>query len=521
MSFSRRFASFLRASIGLRIFLAFFAVYAITAPGGFEVIDGEARYQTAKSWLAGDGGALPPEQEHFGVPAPDGRHFAWYGPFQSALMTPFIAVIAHLPGRNPDQLFKLVFSVLVIPLVSALSLAIQFRALRTLRFSERDAFLSVVLIGLATPLWHYGRSGQEENIIGLAFALYLWGIGQLIAGRVAGLKLVTLGSCIIFATRWQYVPSLAILLVPVVMLLWERRADFRHWWPSLAYSSALGGSVVLAVLWYNYSRFGRPLEGGYGVYFRFHPPFFVFDKAPSQFVALVLSPYRGLLWFCPALVLLFAKKRAPQGIHEARLWRATLGAWAFTWLFISTFFFWQAGPTWGPRYFIALIVLLGPAFASVFATGRRWYPVIALSLFAQFCSTVLPSAYENSIYDSKNVTEPGSCTPWVCRCSALCLRAPQAFEAVVNTVASRPLPTVDLQPATSIVSNVPALETSDFNSVYWWPVRSAYRAHTMTPALAFAACLAVLSAALSALWFFYRKLPDAKVSGATVDANAA
>ena len=517
---SQRLFSFLRSSIGLRIFIAFLAIYAITAPGGFEVIDGEARYQTAKSWVAGEGGALPPEQEHFGVPAPDGRHFSWYGPLQSVLMVPFIVALAHVPSSNPDQLFKLVFCVLVIPLVSALSLAIQFRALRTLLFGVREAFLAVVLIGLATPLWHYGRSGEEENIIGLAFALYLWGMGLLIAERSEGLPVVTLAASIVFATRWQYVPALAILLIPVLLLHWRRRTDWRRWWPSLAFSSGLGAAVVLAVLWYNYYRFGRPLEGGYGIWFRICPPFFAFDKAPSQFAALALSPYRGLVWFCPAIVLLLARKQPPSGSPDARLWKATLGAWAVTWLFMSTFFYWNAGPVWGPRYLIALIVLLGPAFASIFASGRRWYPVIAVSILVQFCSTVLPSASEDSVFDARNMARPGTCTAWVCSCSALCLRGPWAFKALANTVFSRPLPVIELGPSAATASEVPPLETSDFNSVYWWPVRAAYRAHKIAPGLAFAGCMAFLSAALSALWFSYRRLPKAAVSGSLAGTNA-
>ncbi len=518
---SQRLVSFLRSSVGLRLFVAFFVIYATTAPGGFEVIDGESRYQTAKSWLAGNGGALPPEQEHFGVLGREGHRFAWYGPFQSVLMTPFIAALAHVPSGNPDQLFKLVFCVLVIPFISALSLAIQFRALRTLRFAERDAFLAVVLVGLATPLWHYGRSGEEENIIGLAFALYLWGMGLLIADHFDGLIIGTLGAGIIFATRWQYVPALAILLVPAVILIWQRRADWRRWWASLAFSSALGGVVVLAVLGYNYYRFGRPFEGGYGLYFREHPPFFAFDKAPSQFVALAFSPYRGLVWFCPAIVLLVFRKRPPSGSPDGRLWTATLGAWAFTWLFMSTFLYWNAGPVWGPRYLIALIVLLGPAFASVFASGRRLYPVIAVSLVVQFCSTVLPSASEDSVFDATNAARPGTCTAWVCNCSALCLRGPWAFKALANTVLSRPLPVIELEPSASSRGTVSVLETSDFNSVYWWPVRAAYRAHKAKPALAFAGCLVLLGAALSSLWLFYRKLPKAPLSGSPASTTVA
>ena len=497
-------------SVTLQIFLAFAVIYAITAPGGFETIDGEVRYQTAKSWLAGHGGALPPGQEIFGVPGLHGHAYSFYGPFQSLLMAPFAAIVGLLSRGNSDQLFKLVFGVLVIPSVSALSLAILFRALRTLRFGERASFCTVAMIGLATPMWHYGRSGQEENLTGLAFAFYLWGMGQLFSQRFGGLKLIALAASLIITTRWSYLPTLAIIAVPVLVLLWQRRADWRLWWPSLAVSSGLVGAVVATVFWYNAHRFGRPLETGYGAYFLVHPypPFFTFRDAPNHIAALMVSPYRGLIWFCPALLVLFGLKRVPKHLLETRLWKATLGAWLFTWLFIGSFSYWAAGPAWGPRYLVALIVLLAPAFASVFASGQRWRVVIAISIVVQFCSTVLPSSSEDFAYQLRNQQRPGTCTPWTCDCTALCARGPWALRAIGNTISSRPLPVIDLTPSASVPNGVSPLDTSDFSSVYWWPVRAAYRAHVLSPALAFAICLMILSAGFSALWFIYRRLPD-------------
>ena len=507
MKFSQRFCfPTIASSVALQLFVCFFFIYAVTSSGGLEAIDSEVRYQTAKSWLEGDGGALPLGDDRHGVPGINGRYYSYYGPFQSVLMTPVVALVSRASHGNVDQLFKLAFGVLVIPMISAFSLAILFRALRTLRFGEREAFLTVVLLGLATPLWHYGRSGQEENIIGLGFALYLWGMGQLFLERFEGLKLITLAAGVIFATRWSYVPTLIILLIPVAFLLWQKRADWRRWWQSLAFSAASGGAVIGAVLWYNSYRFGRPFETGYGVYARLNP-FFTFGQAPNHLLALLISPYRGLLWFCPALLVLFGLKKVPKGTSNDRLWRATLAAWIFTVCFIATIAFWNAAAAWGPRYFVALMVLLAPAFASVFASGQRWRAVIAISILVQFCSTLLPSSSEDFVYDTRNAEHPGTCSPWVCGCSALCLRGPWALRAIGNTITSRDLPTLELTPSAKVPNGLSALQTSDFNSVYWWPVRAAYRAHKLSPTLAFAICVLVLCAACGALWLLYRRLP--------------
>jgi len=503
------------SSLPIRIFFAFFLIYAITASGGLEAIDSELRYQTAKSWLAGAGGALPRTEPQQGVPGRKGHYYSFYGPLQSALMTPVAALTARLSRTNSDQLFKLVFGILVIPTISALSLAVLFRALTSLRFGEREAFLTVALIGLATPLWHYGRSGQEENIIGLAFALYLWGMGQLFLERFDGLKLIALSASIIFATRWSYIPALIILLIPVALLIWQRRTDWRSWWQSLAVSAAMGAVPIAAVLWYNTYRFGRPFETGYGVYARLNP-FFTPRLAPNHLMALAFSPYRGLIWFCPALIILFGLWKVPKNSFDGRLWKATLGAWLFTWCFIASIAFWNSSAAWGPRYFVALTVLLAPGFAAVFASGQRWRAVIAVSILVQFCSTVLPSSSEDFLAGTMNLAQPGACTPWVCSCSALCLRGPWALRAIGNTLSSRPLPVVELTTPATIPGAISPLETSDFNSVYWWPVRAAYRAHKLSPALAFAVCMLLLCAACGALLFIYRRLPRSSRSAVVV-----
>jgi len=491
-----------------QLFVAFFVIYAVTSPGGYEVSDGEARYYTAKSWVEGNGGALPPGQEFRGVPGRNGHYYSWYGPFQSVLMAPFVALIGLVSRGNPDHLFKLTFNVLIVPAISALGLAVLFRALRSLHFGSRHSFFTVAVIGLATPMWHYGRSGQEENIIGLAFAFYLWGMGHLLIERYDGLKLIGLAASVIFATRMSYVAALVILSIPVAVVLWQRRAQWRRWRNDLAIALLPAGAVVGAVLWYNTYRYGTPLETGYGTWFRLHPPFFTFGDAPNHFLALAISPYRGLLWFCPTLLLLIGLRRVRKGWIDRRLWLAILGACAFTYLFISSFFFWNAGPAWGPRYFVALLVLIAPAFASVFASGQRWWAVLAVSVVVQFCSTVLPSSSEDFAADNMNAARPGTCTPWVCRCSALCMRGPWAAQAIGNTLSSRALPTVELTDTERTPGGISALETSDFNSVYWWPVRAAYRAHRLDPALAFVLCMLALSGSCATLWLCYRRLPE-------------
>lgn len=499
----------LLASVPLRIFAIFFVIYMTTSSGGLEVADADVRYETAKSWLAGRGGELPASSNN-GVIAPDGRRFGFYGPLQSIVMTPVIVVAKAVAGAAADKVAKLLLGIVVLPFISALAMVTLFGALRALGHDERVAFWTTTVIGVATPLWYYGRSGQEENIIALALALYLWGMACLFDQRFSGFRLIGLSALIIIATRWSYLPLLATILIPVAALLWNHRAEVRLWLRELVVGALPPIVAWLGVLWYNQRRFGKPLETGYGIYFRDrHESFFAFAHAPAHAAALLFSPYRGLLWFCPVVVLLFGLMAVKhEGARDKRplhrLWPTVLGAWLFTCAFIASFAVWNAGAAWGPRYLIAPIVLLAPLIAAVFASGQRWRALIAFSVLVQAMSTMLPAATEEVVYEARNHEAKGTCTPWTCGCTALCLRAPFVAKAVDNTISSKPFPILDASDPAS-VARVDMLASSDFNSVYWWPVRVAYRAH-FSPALAFLSCLAVLLAAFVALFACGRKL---------------
>jgi len=182
-------------------------------------------------------------------------------------------------------------------------------------------------------------------------------------------------------------------------------------------------------------------------------------------------------------------------------------AWVLNLLLIAGFSVWTGGFAWGPRYLTAPIVLLAPLFAAVLASGKGWFGLIGISFVVQFCSVVLPSSAENYVESMRNAASPGACTPWTCDCAALCLRLPWTVRAIVNTALARPLPTLDLD-SSAIVDNARVLESSDYNSVYWWLVRAAYRVHVLSPMLAFACCLGCLAGAAYALRRVLPSLPE-------------
>jgi hypothetical protein len=499
-------------NIALRLFAILFAIYAITSPGDYEVaVDGMIRYETARSWLEGRGGALSTSDwwSHGAVVlAPNGRSYGTYGPLQSLLMLPTVAIATKLAHGSPDNLAKLLFGVLVIPLLSSLSMVLLFHALRGFEYSPRIAFWTTLLVALATPMWHYGRSGQEENIIGFAFSLYLLGLTRLLRRQFDGLIVISLAASIVFATRMAYLPALAILLCKVALQLWAFRADIGAWRKSALCASALGIVAIGAVLSYNRYRFGTPLETGYGLYFRqHHMPLFVFSALPTNAAALLVSPYRGILWFCPSLLILVGLRKVHGQRAVGELWPFVLGAWVSTLLLVGSYYVWWGGFAWGPRFLVALIVLLAPLFAAVFQSGQQWRLVTCLSVVVQFFSILQPSGTEDLVYTKDSgfrASLIAGCSPWQCRCAAMCLRGPSGGRAFLNTIAGRPLSSVDAPGIGEVSRTYNLLESSDYTRVFWWPIRAAYRAHRLAPSLALVLSLTILTAAGYGIYLTYR-----------------
>ncbi len=496
------------ASAHVRVFAAFFLVYVFTSSGGFEVSDALFRYGTAKSWFEGHHGELTIDGGP-AVRAADGRVFSCYGPVQSLLMLPFVAFAEKVTHGSPDALTKLIFATFVIPALSALSMTLVLHALEVLGYERRTALVTTLFLGLATPLWHYSRSGQEENIVVLGLAIYLCGVAEILQRRYRGVLVAAAGLCFAVATRWLYAPVAVILAIPVLVALWRNRSDARSFRLPAIGSLVVCLTTLSALLVWNVYRFGSPLETGYGIYHRhLGKSFFIWSAEGVNLLALLVSPYRGMLLFFPAVLLLLGLVRAPRTAAVRFLGPAVVATWLFMLLFIASFRFWAAGNAWGPRYLVAPIVLLAPMFAAVFAKRplwRGWPALIAVSVLVQLCSVVVPTSAEDYAYALGNREAPGRCTPWTCECTALCLRGPRAARSLTNTLTNASLPVIDGSEPSDKGDLADVLASSDYNSVYWWPVRAAYRTHKVPPAVAFVFCLAMLGAALTLLRGVYRR----------------
>jgi hypothetical protein len=476
--------------LALGVFLAYF----FTSSGGLESGDAVLRYETAKSWLAGRGGALPASLGwHGGAVLPDGRIYSFFGPLQSVLMVPFLLAARAVPAPGGDASVAETFTISLglFPLLSTAVILLLFLSLRRLGRSVRASLLASLGIAFASLFWHYARTGQEESLVALGYALWLYGAARLVSGGRLAVTLMALGGLVAFATRWGSVPQLAVLLVITLALTIRRRKEIRR--ADLALASALSAAGVFGVLLYNHLRFGAWLETGYGILFaHLQVRMFELDGYAGHVAALLASPYRGLLFYSPIVLAAVAGAFLLRPGAERILGLGALAALAVALLFVAAFHFWTGGHSWGPRFLASPQVLLAPALAALFARWPRSAVLVPLLAGLQVFSTVLPASTEEYVRFNLDRAHPGYCSDWRFACTAVPQRIPLGLSAFANTVADRPGVALTGRP---LVAPDVVLSTSDYRTLYWWPVRIAFRLRLLPSWAALLICFAGLGAA--------------------------
>jgi hypothetical protein len=119
-------------------------------------------------------------------------------------------------------------------------------------------------------------------------------------------------------------------------------------WRLLCWGFGVAGGIGLAAL-YNVVRFGQLTDSGYRAEdLPFHAPFL------TGLSGLLVSPGKGLLWFCPlvlvALVLWprFVARYRAEALLALGMVLPTIGVYA-------TYPVWWGGVCWGPRYLLPVL----------------------------------------------------------------------------------------------------------------------------------------------------------------------
>ena len=359
-----------RAAIGAAFFL--YGAAIVVWSGMFHSSDGLAMYTVADSLVRY--GRLDVEQIRWmglqqATPGPDGLLYSRKGFGTTAAILPLVAAAFLLPGVGPVHA-----AFLYGPLLFALSGLLLFLAIARAfpRLSPHKVFFLVLLWGVGSPAWAYTKTLFSEPLVTLATVGTLERLVALERARderALERALLGIGGWLALGVLARVAHGVAVLPFGLAAgLIWLRRVGFRGGWAKavrpglcLALPLALSG---LAVLWYNWARFGHPLTTGY--------------LESEAFTAIwwrgilgqLVSPGRGLVWYAPWIVLVFWGVRRAWRSHPATTSVAVATFIAYVLLY-GKWYMWHGGFAWGPRFLIPVLPLVAWLVAPATGKGER------------------------------------------------------------------------------------------------------------------------------------------------------
>jgi hypothetical protein len=337
------------------LFLAVFAVLALTGPGRIDIIDGQTRYEVARSlYEHGDVQIRDPDDWFPILPGPDGKIYSTYRLPHSALGVPAIA-LADLVGPSSEARRHFYFLMLsaVAGAVMAVAYAVWFAGHG---HSPRSAVLWAAAGVFCTPSWFYSTStfddifGATTVVLALTWAWLSRERGSVGWALLAGLAVGA-------AINWKQ--PLGIFLLPTLAAAYSRE----RWRPRLA--AILTGTAVGLVIYQLYEWYRFP-PGYAPPLAKFSPPVWN-DRPLVAAAALLVSPVCGAVWYFPPIVLGAAglvRALRDNGVWAASVFLACLGFVAV----ICLFRFFKGDIGWGPRYLtpvFAVLWLFVPATAAL------------------------------------------------------------------------------------------------------------------------------------------------------------
>jgi len=310
------------------------AYLAFLAPGIYS-IDGNSMLAVAESLVQRHSVAVP---AGLGIIGSGGNFYSSWYPLLSFLALPFVAAGAvlahwfHLPAH-----FVAAVCALILPaLLTACTVALVAVLALQLGSTWRGAWLAAVSYAVGTIALVYARKFLTEPLLA-----FLTAAGLCLAFGDTRRRILGGSACAGLAVLAK--PT-GIILGPILSayLLAKRR-------PAATSLLPLCGSLVGVGAYgaYNYFRFRSPIAFG-------QPYDFSIAAVWGGMAGLLASPGRGLIWYCPPIVLAVVGLRRAVKRWPQEAW--AIAAVFFGYLIIyASWRFWGGGWSWGPRFLLPAI----------------------------------------------------------------------------------------------------------------------------------------------------------------------
>jgi len=326
-------------------------------------IDGNSMLAVAESLVTKGDFTVPAALGRLGR---DGNYYCISYPLESIVAVPFVALgysLAYLLRLPPHYVAAVLTLVLSALWITASAYLTGMLALR-LGGSGRGAILASVAFGLGTIAPVYTRDFYADPLVTFFTATTIFlALGQ------TGRENAAAGVATALAVLAK--PS-TVILGPLVSLynILKERSLYRAVIPLLG--TAIG---LLFFLFYNKLRFGALTDFGYG---NSKAAGFTTRYFPKSAIAYLISPGRGIVWYCPPIMALLGLKRREFARPEVLLILAVAAGY---WLLYSFWHDWAGGWAWGPRF---LVPVLPGLLALAGLLSSRWLKVLMVLTLVGF-----------------------------------------------------------------------------------------------------------------------------------------
>jgi len=344
-----------------------FAVAALTGPGRIDIVDGQTRYEVARSLVEhGDSILRDPNVTWMAFPGRNGERYTLYRIPQSLVG---MASIYSADATGPVIESRRHFFFLLSSGVALAMLAVTY----TLWFRQQG-YSAWASIGWAsggvfcTPSWFYATT-TFDDVWGAM--LGVMAVATASAGRQRMTGLAALVAGLLLGLAFNLKPPLGLFVLPTLAALCEptlRPSKQRGRIALVCLGLAAGIAFYEGYEWYKFPPETRALRAEL---FKSYGPMAT-DHPIGNFLFLTVSPGAGVLWYCPPVLLGLAGLIV---IRRTEKWLSDLTAFACLafLVYVASLAFAKGDPSWGPRYLTpvcALLWLFVPAGAA--ALRRRW-----------------------------------------------------------------------------------------------------------------------------------------------------
>ena len=379
-------------------------VYILMSYGGIRSPDSEVVFRTTEAIATRGTFAVTEELswKGFGLTrGTDDRLYSLFGPAQAVAAVPFYGlarlinstewheravesvpvshyvgngVIEYAKGEIPEDLTSHALRSLAClfnPFVSSLCVFVFYLLVRALTQSDLSARLTTILFSFGTLMLPYSGTFFSEP---LATFFVMLSLHFLIKNSVSSdpfrrrhaVNVTASGLSLGLATATHltailYVPFFcfyAVYAVYAVYALHDNSELSKRRIAAIGGLFILGVSAILVILAvYNHTRFGGVLETGRTAQSGATPTYGIWVTPWRGLWALLISSGKGLLLYCPAILLSIVGWKHFHTRHRV-LAVIIVGAAALRILFIASRSDWHGGFCLGPRYMVMLVPLL-------------------------------------------------------------------------------------------------------------------------------------------------------------------